>query len=197
MLSRSPLVTVPEATDDAPPGGRAPAPRGWAGNADPYDDRVLTAPADTDTWLGLTEAALPVGAASDWAVRPNCGALVLFSGTARDHAPGREGVERLEYEAYEEHVEPRLADIAEKMRVTWPTLGRIALLHRIGVVPVGESSVVVVVSSPHRPEAFEAARFGIDTLKATVPIWKREVWSDGESWGLETQHITQVEEGAS
>jgi molybdopterin synthase catalytic subunit len=156
---------------------------------------VLTPPDDHDDWLGLTEDPLPVGAAADWAVLPRCGALVLFSGTARDHAPGREGVEQLEYEAYEEHVVPRLAEIAAKMRETWPTLGRTVLLHRIGLVPVGESSVVVIASSPHRPEAFAAARYGIDTLKASVPIWKRERWKHGESWGLEAQHIADVGEG--
>jgi len=154
---------------------------------------VLSPPND-HTWLGLTDAPLPVGEVADWAVQPHCGALVLFSGTARDHAPGRVGVERLEYEAYEQHVVPRLGEIAEKMRRQWPTLGRIALLHRVGVVPVGESSVLVVASSPHRPESFAAARYGIDTLKATVPIWKRETWVDGESWGLESQHITEVGE---
>lgn len=98
----------------------------------------------------------------------------------------------MEYEAYEEHVVPRLADIAAEMRSRWPELGRVVLLHRTGEVAVGESSVVVVASAPHRPAAFEAARFGIDTLKATVPIWKRERWNEGESWGLEAQHITEV-----
>lgn len=159
---------------------------------EPYYGAVLTPPSDDDTWLGLTDAPLPVGVAADWVVRPDCGAVVVFSGTARDHAPGRDAVERLEYEAYEEHVVPRLAEIATRIRTTWPTVGRVALLHRVGVVAVGESSVVVAVSSPHRPEAFEAARFGIDTLKATAPIWKRETWADGESWGLEAQHITEV-----
>lgn len=154
---------------------------------------MLTPPDDRPDWLGLTDGPLPVGQAADWAVLPSCGAMVLFSGTARDHAPGRDGVEQLEYEAYEEHVVPRLADIASRMRAEWPTLGRIVLLHRIGTVPVGESSVVVVASSPHRPEAFAAARFGIDTLKSTVPIWKRERWKDGESWGLEAQHIADVD----
>lgn len=158
----------------------------------PYHGSVLTSPENDDTWLGLTDSPLPVGAAADWAVRPHCGALVVFSGTARDHAPGREHVERLEYEAYEEHVVPRLGDIAAEIRRRWPAVGRVALLHRVGVVPVGESSVVVAVSSPHRPEAFEAARYGIDTLKATVPIWKRETWAGGESWGLESQHIAEV-----
>lgn len=151
---------------------------------------MLSPPTDRDDWVGLTEAALPVGAAADWVVLPRCGAVVLFSGTARDHAPGRDAVDRLEYEAYEEHVVPRLGEIATTMRRHWPTLGRIVLLHRIGTVAVGESSVVVVASAPHRAEAFAAARHGIDTLKATVPIWKRERWADGESWGLEAQHIS-------
>lgn len=149
-------------------------------------------PADTDTWTGLFERPLPVEAASAWAVLPSCGAVVSFSGTARDHSVGREGVSRLEYEAYEEQVVPRLEEIASAARVRWPDLGRIALLHRIGVVPVTESAVVVAVSSPHRDNAFDAARFCIDTLKETVPIWKREDWSEGSSWGLEPQHITDV-----
>ena len=169
---------------------------GWPCRGRPYSYDVLLPPNDTEDWLGLTEAVLPAGSAADWAVLPSCGAMVLFSGTARDHAPGRQGVEQLEYEAYEAHVVPRLADIAAKMRTDWPSLGRVVLLHRIGVVPVGESSVVVVASAPHRPAAFEAARFGIDTLKATVPIWKRETWSGGESWGVEAQHITEVGETA-
>lgn len=149
-------------------------------------------PASGDTWLALSADPLPVDAASRWAVRADCGALVLFSGTARDHAAGRPGVWQLEYEAYEEQVQPRLEAIVEEMRRRWPTVGRIALLHRTGVLVVGESAVVVAVSSPHRGEAFEAARFGIDTLKQTVPIWKRESWDGGESWGLEAQHITEV-----
>lgn len=158
---------------------------------------MLSAPATGDDWLGLTDEPLPVGTAADWSVLPRCGAVVLFSGTARDHAPGRHDVELLEYEAYEEHVVPRLAAIAAEMRSRWPALGRIVLIHRIGVVPVGESSVVVVASAPHRPEAFAAARFGIDTLKASVPIWKRETWRDGESWGLEAQHISEAADAPS
>jgi molybdopterin synthase catalytic subunit len=149
---------------------------------------------DGDTWLALTEEPLPVEVAYSWAVRPDCGAVVLFSGTARDHSPGRPGVEVLEYEAYEEQVVPRLAVIADEARVRWPDIRRVGLVHRIGVVPVGESSVIAVVSSPHRGAAFEAARFCIDALKSTVPIWKREAWDGGTSWGLEAQHITEVAE---
>ena len=152
----------------------------------------MTPPEEGDIWVDLTDAPLPVAEAGDWVVRPDCGAVVLFSGTARDHAPGRPGVDRLEYEAYVEQVIPRLRAIADEAWRRWPDLGRMALLHRTGEVPVGESSVVVAASSPHRSAAFEAARFGIDTLKATVPIWKRETWEGGESWGLESQHITEV-----
>jgi len=149
-------------------------------------------PASGDTWTGLTESPLPVDEVSAWAVQPSCGAVVTFSGTARDHSVGRAEVSRLEYEAYEEQVVPRLEEIAAAARSRWSDLGRIALIHRIGVVPVTESAVVVAVSSPHRDHAFEAARFCIDTLKETVPIWKREDWSEGSSWGLEPQHITDV-----
>ena len=152
-------------------------------------------PPEGDTWLGLSEAPLPVAEAVSWAVRPDCGGLVLFSGTARDHAEGRPGVERLEYEAYETQVVPRLGEVADESRARWPTVGRIALLHRTGLLEVGDSAVVVVVSAPHRAEAFEAARFCIDTLKRSVPIWKRETWADGQSWGLEAQHIVDAAGG--
>jgi molybdopterin synthase catalytic subunit len=143
----------------------------------------LTAPLDEDTWVGLSDRPLPVAEACSWAVRPDCGALVLFSGTARDHAPGRPDVSRLDYEAYDEHVVPVLRSVAEQARERWPVLGRIALLHRVGSLDIGESAVVVAVSAPHRPEAFEAARFCIDTVKKTAPIWKREAFAGGEAWG--------------
>lgn len=145
-----------------------------------------------DTWIGLTDRPLPVNDVGEWTVRPDCGAMVLFSGTARNHAKDRPGVSLLEYEAYEEQVAPRLAALAEEMRRRWPHIGRIAMLHRTGPLQVGESAVVVAVSSPHRQAAFEAAAYGIDTLKGTVPIWKRERWSGGESWGLEAQHVASV-----
>ena len=152
----------------------------------------MHAPVDSETWLGLGADPLPVGAATEWAGRPDCGAIVLFSGTARDHYEGRPGVSVLEYEAYTEQVVPRLARIADEARLRWPAVGRLVLLHRVGPVPVGESAVVVVASAGHRGDAFDAARFCIDTLKTTVPIWKREVWAEGESWGLEPQHIVEV-----
>jgi molybdopterin synthase catalytic subunit len=151
-------------------------------------------PTSGDVWLGLSGDPLPVAPATDWVVRPNCGAVVVFSGTARDHAPERPDVTLLEYEAYAEQVEPRLRVIADEARVRWPALGRIALIHRVGVVPIGESAVVVAVSAPHRDEAFLAARFCIDAVKASVPIWKRETWAGGEAWGSDSQELVDARE---
>ena len=150
-------------------------------------------PTSGDVWLGLSGEPLPVTAAAEWVVRPDCGAVVLFSGTARDHAAGRPGVEQLEYEAYEEQVEPRLRVIVDEMRTRWPSVGRVVLVHRVGVVPVTESAVVVAVSAPHRDEAFLAARFGIDAIKASVPIWKHEKWDGGESWGTDAQELVDAD----
>ena len=159
-----------------------------------YHEGVLT-PA-TDDWLGLTNQPLPLQAALDWVVLPSCGAVVFFSGTVRDHAQGRDGVTQLEYEAYDRYVVPKLAAIAQQIRQKWADVGRVVLLHRIGVLALGEAAVVVVVSAPHRREAFAAARFGIDTLKAEVPIWKKETWAGGADWGFEAQH-TQVQDSVA
>lgn len=156
------------------------------------DRAAAAAPEMGDDWVALTSGPLPVCEASAWVVRPDCGATVTFTGTARDHAPGRSGVHRLEYEAYEEPAVARMRALISEARVRWPTLGRLALLHRTGVVDLGEAAVVVAVSSPHRADAFEVARFAIDELKRTVPIWKLEAWDGGESWGLEAQHLTDL-----
>jgi len=127
-----------------------------------------------------------------WSLRPDCGAQVVFNGTVRDHAEGRTGVSLVEYEAYAEQVEPRLAQLAAEARRRWPSLGRLVLLHRQGELAVGECSVLVVVSAPHRGEAFEAARWCIDTLKDTAPIWKREVWDAGAGWGTGARPVDEV-----
>jgi molybdopterin synthase catalytic subunit len=152
---------------------------------------VLEGP-DAPTWVGLTEATLPIGTVADWAVLPSCGAVVTFTGTARDHAEGRPDVSGLAYEAYESQIAPRFTAIADEARQRWPDLGRIAILHRTGDVAIGEASVVVAVSSPHREAAFEAARWCIDSLKATAPIWKRETWAGGESWGLDARELSDL-----
>lgn len=145
------------------------------------NDTTFVAPGGDD-WVALSEHPLPLTEAATWVVRPDCGASVVFTGTVRDHAAGRPGVSALEYEAYREQAEPRLAAIAGEARRRWPELGRVALLHRVGRLEVEVASVVVAVSAPHRGDAFDAARFCIDTLKATVPIWKKETWQGGEAW---------------
>lgn len=147
--------------------------------------------------MALTGDVLPVDAAASFVARPDCGAVVTFTGLARDHAPGRDGVHTLEYEAYEGPALERLRAVAAEVRRRWPAIGRVALLHRTGVLAVGDAAVVVAVSSPHRAEAFDGARFAIDELKRTVPIWKRESWATGQSWGLEAQHLTEVGGGSA
>jgi molybdopterin synthase catalytic subunit len=153
-------------------------------------------PSIGDDWVGLTSAPLPVEAALEWAVRPGCGAVVSFVGTVRDHAEGRPGVTGIEYEAYAEQVEPRLRAISRAARDRWERTGRLVLLHRVGALAVTDASVLVVTSTPHRAEAFAAARFCIDTLKTTVPIWKRESWSGGVAWGTDAHDVVGVAEQA-
>lgn len=151
------------------------------------------APPRGDDWIDLVGNELPIDAVTAWTARPDCGAQVLFIGTVRDHSDGRQGVSRLDYEAYGEAARARLGALAVEIRRRFPGVGRLALLHRVGSLGVGEPAVVVAVCTPHRAEAFEAASFGIDTLKATVPIWKRETWAGGADWGLDTVPHPPVE----
>ena len=111
---------------------------------------------------------------------PGAGGLALFVGTTRDENDGRR-VERLEYEAYDEMATSEMAAIGAEIRRRWPVLG-VAMVHRVGVVPIEEASVAVAVAAPHREAAFAACRYGIDTLKAQVPIWKKEHYADGSRW---------------
>ena len=145
-------------------------------------------------WIAVSSEPLPVDAVIEWVVRPACGALTVFCGTVRDHSEGRPGVASLEYEAYLEQVEPRLTEIAKSARGRWPMTGHLALLHRVGRLTVGEVSVVVAASTPHRAEAFEVARYCIDAAKTTVPIWKRESWEGGSEWVLDEHPLIDVED---
>lgn len=111
-----------------------------------------------------------------------CGAMAIFVGTVRDSSDGRDGVVSLDYESYPGRAEEALSRVAVATREKVPDLHRIAILHRTGNLEVGEASVIVAVSTPHRAESFEAARFAIDTLKEEVPIWKKETWEDGSAW---------------
>jgi molybdopterin synthase catalytic subunit len=140
----------------------------------------------------LTAEVLPFDAAAAWAVLPRCGAVVSFAGTARDHSTGRDGVTALAYEAYEQPALDRMAAILVEARVRWPDLGRLVALHRVGEVPLGEAAVVVVASAPHRGAAFAAARYVIDTVKASVPIWKLERWAGGSDWAGDAQRVAEI-----
>ena len=108
------------------------------------------------------------------------GAICVFLGVARKYSRGREVV-HLEYEAYPEMAEKKLAEIGDELRVKFGA-ERVAILHRTGVLAIGEASVGVGVATPHRKEAFLACQYAIDRLKEIVPIWKKEVWSDGSQW---------------
>jgi molybdopterin synthase catalytic subunit len=152
---------------------------------------MLEASAGLD-WVALTGEPLPVERATTWAATPGSGAVVTFCGVVRDHSEGRVGVHTITYEAYEEVALRRLAEVAAETRRRFPTVERLALLHRVGDLALSEPSVVVVASTPHRAEAFDAARFAIDTLKETVPIWKREHWAGGSDWARGAQPVRAV-----
>jgi molybdopterin synthase catalytic subunit len=112
---------------------------------------------------------------------PSAGCSVVFTGMVRDHAPGRDDVSSLEYEAYAGVVEATIERVIAEAREQWSVI-RVAVSHRIGLLTVGEPAVVVAVSAAHRDEAFPAARFVIDEVKARAPIWKKETWPGGAEW---------------
>ncbi|HZU78907.1 MAG TPA: molybdenum cofactor biosynthesis protein MoaE [Acidimicrobiales bacterium] len=143
--------------------------------------RALAEPAGDD-WVALSFETLPVGAVHEWVRHPACGANVVFTGSVRDHSPGRDGVHALHYEAYEPWVVPRLAAAVAETRRRWPEVRRAAAIHRAGELHVGDDAVVVAACSAHRDAAFAAAAFLIDTVKRTVPLWKFERWAGGEDW---------------
>jgi MoaE-MoaD fusion protein len=111
---------------------------------------------------------------------PTDGAVVTFDGCVRNQSHGRATL-YLDYEAYESMALTKMREIAVAAREKFP-IDRVAIAHRLGRLQIGETSVFIAVSSPHRPAAFEACRFAIDTLKKTVPIWKKEYFEDGAVW---------------
>jgi molybdopterin synthase catalytic subunit len=127
--------------------------------------------------IRLTSDPIDYATVSASVLTSEAGAVVLFLGTVREFTQERRTV-ALDYEAYGSMAEVQLERLATEARRRWP-IEKVAIIHRIGRLELGEVSVAVAVSSAHRNEAFEAARFLIDTLKATVPIWKKENWSDG------------------
>jgi molybdopterin synthase catalytic subunit len=126
----------------------------------------------------LTRDPIDFAALTESVRDTHCGGVVLFLGTVRD-LTGDERTDFLDYDAYPGMAEKELAKVEAEVRTKWPTTGGVALVHRVGRLGVGEISVAVAVSCPHRKEAFEAARFAIDTIKERVPIWKKD---NGTTW---------------
>jgi molybdopterin synthase catalytic subunit len=129
----------------------------------------------------LVEGRIDVAALISGAQRPDCGAISTFVGTTRIDESGGASVEYLEYEAYRPMAERKLEEIGAEIRMRWD-VREVSIVHRIGRVDPGEASVVIVIASPRRGAAFEASRYAIERIKQVVPIWKREVWSDGYVW---------------
>jgi len=111
---------------------------------------------------------------------PEAGGIDMFLGTTRNHSKGKKVI-RLEYEAYSPMALRMMSEIESEIRKRW-NIQKISIVHRIGAVPVMEASVAIAVSAAHRKEAFEACRYAIDELKKRVPIWKKEIFEDGEVW---------------
>jgi molybdopterin synthase catalytic subunit len=130
--------------------------------------------------FALTEEPIDVLAVEAAVTHTRHGAVLLFLGVARDHFEGR-AVALLEYEAYPEMVMPAMAALDQAVTDQWPG-ARTAIVHRLGRVPIGEVAVVVATSTPHRGDCYAANRFAIEQLKATLPIWKKEVYADGSAW---------------
>jgi molybdopterin converting factor subunit 1 len=128
----------------------------------------------------LSERPLDVGATIARVAGPGKGGIVTFIGAVRDEARGR-SIRHLEYESYPEMAEREMQKIADAAALRWPGV-EVAIAHRSGHLEIGELAVVIAAAAPHRADAFEACRFAIDTLKETVPIWKKEVATDGEYW---------------
>jgi molybdopterin synthase catalytic subunit len=127
--------------------------------------------------IGLTRETIDYCALTEQVRRNDCGAVVTFLGTVRELTGERVTV-ALDYEAYPAMAEKKMQEIEAETRQRWP-VGEIVLVHRLGHLKLGDVSVAVAVSCPHRSDAFEACRFAIDRLKEVVPIWKKENWADG------------------
>ncbi len=153
---------------------------------------MLRPSSDAREWIALVSDPLPTSDAIEWATTPAAGAVVMFAGVVRNNAEGRDDVRAMTYEAYDAPATHAMGEIAQELRRRWPDVERVALLHRVGHLELSETSVLVVVSSPHRRTAFEAALFAIDTLKESVPIWKQEHWSGGSDWAVEQHPIRPV-----
>ena len=132
------------------------------------------------TNIKISSEPLHIPSCIDWAISPQSGGIDVFIGTVRNATKGKT-VLRLEFEAYETMAVKEIEKIAADIFTKWP-VHKVLIHHRTGTLAVGEVPVVIAVSAAHRAAAFDACRYAIDTLKQTVPIWKKEVFEDGEEW---------------
>ena len=150
----------------------------------PDDELCLFPPvsggAGADIYRVVTEPLSPDAIAAE-VDDPGAGGIVIFSGVVRNQTDGR-SVKFLEYEAHAPMAEVKMREIGESLRARWSGVKRVVMLHRIGRLEIGEASVLIAISAAHRGDAFEACRYAIDTLKQTVPVWKKEHFEDGEVW---------------
>ncbi len=131
--------------------------------------------------FAIVDEPINVGAVISSSQRPDCGAISTFIGTTRIDEVDGSRVEYLEYEAYRPMADRKLEEIGAEIRERWD-VREVSIVHRLGRVDPGEPSVVIVAAAPRRGPAFEASRYAIERIKEVVPIWKREVWSDGYVW---------------
>jgi len=136
--------------------------------------------ANSNHLIRIVRSPIQIEALVDQLQQPEDGAVVVFDGIVRNHSRGRKTL-YLEYEGYELMALKKMKEIEEDTRKKWP-VNRIGIVHRLGRLEIGEASVAIVVTSAHRKAAFEACQHVIDTLKKTVPIWKKEFLADGEVW---------------
>lgn len=128
----------------------------------------------------IVEEPIASGALHEGVLSDSDGAVATFAGVVRNNSMGRQ-TQYLVYDAYREMAEGKMREIGGEVKVRWE-VDRVGMLHRVGRLEIGEISVLIAVSAPHRRAALEACQFAIDRLKEMVPIWKKEVWSDGEAW---------------
>lgn len=135
---------------------------------------------NNNTQIVLSGEALNIQACIDWIMSPESGGIDVFIGTVRNITKGKP-VLKLDFEAYEPMAISEMEKIAQQAFEKWP-VQKVLIHHRTGTLQVGEVPVIIAVSAAHRDAAFEACRYIIDTLKQTVPIWKKEAFEDGEVW---------------
>lgn len=133
----------------------------------------------TDIHVDITEDRLDLEKLTNFVTSPSCGAVSVFIGTTRNNFDGKK-VLQLDYEAYIPMAKKKMLEICQQIGNSW-SIEKIAMEHRLGVVPVAEASIIIAISSPHRKESLEAVQYAIDMVKAVVPVWKKEIYEDDTS----------------